>query len=136
MSKVYLKVFKSNGVVEFNDSNNSLIPNPSKIIPSLEMIKNAERSLGGKMHVDVIATKKILRIVFDILSDDELHSVLDVFEINKDKDDISPVGHKVWYFDLPENDYKMFFVDEATFEPYVVEEGIKWRDVNINLVEI
>jgi len=135
MNNAFLIVGTGTNRAIFDDTEANY-PAPSTIVPSLEMIKNTERSLGGKMHVDIVATKKRLRIVFDMLSDTHLRKILDRFEVGKDKDYISPVGHKVWYFDLPDGETKDFFVDEATFDPLVIEDGIKWRNVTINLLEI
>ena len=143
MNNSYLRIV-NDGVddIVFDDVS---YPAPSQITPSLEMIKNTERSLGGKMHVDIVATKKRLQIVFDMLEDSDLQKALSAFGVGNDEP--SEEGLKIWYFDLPivqgVRQTKKFFVYDVTFDPLVGESdqmtnrsNIKWRDVTIELVEI
>ena len=75
---------------------------PSKIIPGTELIRNAERALSGKLHVDITATKRKLQIVFDILDNTNFEQILDVFKV-ENADCIDPDGILVEYYDLRDN---------------------------------
>jgi len=124
--------------VATNVFDGGLYPIPSQIIPGLEIIKNEERSMSGRMHVDIIDNKENLQIVFDVLSEPELRAVMQAFGIKT----ISPDGIAVEYFNtnLSNNLSNMvrrtMYVRDFTFDPLIVEDGIRWRNVTIQLAEI
>lgn len=128
MDQNYLKV----GDVEFTDD-----LSPSDIIPGVEFIKNSERALSGKLHVDITANKQTLQIVFNILDRAEFEQILDIFKL-ENADAIDPEGLRVTYFDLRSKSQKerRFFVDNTSFAPFIVNDDIKWRDIVIDLIEI
>jgi len=128
---------------------------PSQVIPNLEFIKTSKRSLGGKLHTDISDTKQTLQIVYDMLEKTSFEEVMKIF--NKEKPD--PDGLEVTYFDIPYRAWvsnpqalvgrngngngngngassRKFVVDDITFNPLIVEDGIKWKDVTISLVEV
>ncbi|MCL2860933.1 MAG: hypothetical protein FWE22_00760 [Firmicutes bacterium] len=150
IQKHYLEV----GGIKFDDSAGGC-PIPSQIIPSLQLIKNTERSIGGKLHVDIVSNKQRLQVAFDILKDFQMKKVMEVFEV--DNGEISPDGLDVKYFDLKEGETsdsveanplvqvtanslrgktRYFVVDSVNFNPIVAEEEIIWRDVIVNLIEV
>jgi len=131
---VYLQV--KNNKNEWIDFVDELCP--SQIVPSVEFIKNSKRSLGGKLHVDVVATKQSLQITFDVLSQEAFDQVKAIFTTNEANSN----GLKVKYFDIvatAANDLgevRYFHVENLTFNPLILDDGIRWRDVVVDLVEI
>ena len=106
---------------------------PSQIVPSVEFIENAQRSLGGKLHVDVVATKQSLQIVFDVLTQQAFNTVKQIFNTQE----LCSNGLEVEYFDIEQIAKKRYFhVEGITFNPLVLDDGIMWREVTIDLVEI
>ena len=129
----YLKVGNGADSIEFTGS-----LSPSQIIPGIELIKNIERALNGKLHVDITASKQKLQIIFDILGQEEFEQVLDIFKA-ENTDEIDPEGLSVEYFDLRNSGVKTerkFFVESVSFMPYIVENDVKWRDIVVDLLEI
>jgi len=115
---------------------------PSQIIPSVEYIKNTERSLGGKLHIDISCSKQSLQIVYEMLKEEDFAEVMKIFDSKKCDPDLEILA--IEYFDFHKNkdEYneevkpREFFVDGITFNPLVTESGIKWRDVTISLLEV
>ena len=131
----YLKV---NGK-EFDDIN---YPLPSKIIPGIEYIKKVERSLGGKLHVDISDNKQTLQIIFDSLeqndSRNDFEKIMNIFEANAPSENGLLIQYSCDFDKLPDKNIRErhFFTDDVSFNPLIVEGGIKWRDVKIKLLEI
>jgi len=110
---------------------------PSKIVPTVEIIKNAERALDGTMHVDITKSKRKLQIIFDILDNDTFEQVHDIFKAEK-AEEMDPDGLTVKYRDLRGGDVtgRQFFVDNVSFVPHIVDDEVMWRDITIDLIEI
>jgi len=133
----YLKVTNREKTEDFKGN-----MSPSHIIPGIDYIKNAERSIGGKLHVDILGVKQTLQIVFDVLDEDCFREIKSIFET----EDPSTDGLQVEYFadeitarsHHPNNSVqaRRFFVDGFTFDPIIIGGKIKWRDVTVSLLEI
>ena len=127
----YLRVGNGNNPAVFNDTGNR--PIPSQIVPGIEYIKNAQRSLGGKLHVDVSDSKQTLQIIFDVLTQDEFVEVKEVFGTDRPEEE----GIKVEYANVTIDDEDArYFVDDFTFNPMILDDGIRWKDVTVSLVEV
>jgi hypothetical protein len=120
----------------FNDIlvNGIVYPTPSQIIPTVNIIKNAERSIGGRLQVDITKSKENLRIVFDLLDQDEFNSVMNVFNNYQ----FNPDGLRVRYFDIYTNSKvtRDMSVMSINFEPLIIDSDIKWQSVVVELEEI
>jgi hypothetical protein len=105
-------------------------PTPSSIEPGIYYIKNSQRSLGGKLHVDIMDSKQTLQITFDVLGNTEFQKVKTAFCVDK------PIEHgiEVIYPNLVTGE--RYFVDDFTFTPMILEDGIHWKDVTVSLVEV
>ena len=106
-------------------------PKPSQVLPSVEKIKSIERSLGGKLHVDISATKRRLEVIFDLLGSTDFNAVRELLDTD------NAAGHKVRYFDdkgLSQD--ARFHFDDITYEPWIVGDDIRWRNVNVILLEV
>jgi len=122
---------------------------PSQIVPSVEFIKNSQRSLGGTLHVDMVGKKQSLQVIFDVLDQATFDQVKEIF----DTTGANSNGLEVDYFDIEpkkcvkcgqkcegncdeEKSTRLFHVDNISFNPLILDDGIMWRDVTIDLVEI
>jgi len=104
---------------------------PSRIEPTIQYIKSSERSLGGKLHVDIAGFKQALQIVFDVLNQNELHRIKYIFQTDMpDQDGISVVYNDIT---IPNAKY---FVENITYTPLVIEDSILWQNVTLSLVEV
>ena len=127
MAKEYFKI----GEIVFGDGD---YPMPSQIIPSVELIKNTERSIGGRMQLDIIANKENVQVIFDMLNEYEFNAVMDVFNIQQQHHN----GLQVSYTDIytQKNVQRNMCVINTSFDPLILENEIKWRNVVIELAEI
>ncbi|MCL2177318.1 MAG: hypothetical protein FWB72_05200 [Firmicutes bacterium] len=126
---------------------------PSKVLPGIEYIKNSERSISGKLHVDIASTKQTLQIIYDYLDKESFEYVVGIFGANnsiamteglvieysfdvskksKGKNDDKPN-----YSNLLDNEtLRKFIVEDFIFEPLIIDDNIKWKNISINLVEV
>jgi len=111
-------------------------PLPSQIIPGIDYIKNAERSLGGRLHIDIADSKQTIQIIFDYLeSEEEFYSVKAAFKTEEPCQD--GAGLNIRYLGEGKSGLQgQFFVEDIIFNPLITDKGIKWRDVIISLLEI
>ncbi|MCL2370645.1 MAG: hypothetical protein FWC80_05410 [Firmicutes bacterium] len=130
MPEYYLKV----GNAIFNDE---LYPQPSQIVPTVDLIKNAERALGGRMHVDIVANKESVRVVFDVLNETEFDAVMRAFNVKRQNPNETQ-ELAVEYFDIYTKEIarRNLCVMDTSFDPLVIEDEIKWRNVIVDLEEI
>lgn len=103
---------------------------PSEIIPSVEIIKNEERSLNGTMNVDVVARKIKLTVSWNFLNGDSMKK-LSVLEQ-------SASVLEVQFFDAETAALKTIhaYVDGIDYTPFFDGKIIRWRDISLTLVEI
>jgi len=155
MSYLTVKGKHLDGIMHYGET----YPCPSQILPGIEYVKNAERSLGGKLHVDISDSKQTLQVVFDMLNPTDFKKIKTIFEVESPDPDGLPVEYfanemteeeaeesspesnpgpyeAVDYSDEPTPIPCKFFVQEFTYYPLVTENGILWRDVTVNLVEV
>lgn len=107
---------------------------PSAVLPSIEYIKSAERSLSGNLHVDITAVKQKLQIVFDIFEDRDFQFVIEFLKL-REIGSTDTDGIPVEYFDT-QNQAKYFFCDNVKYEPFIMNDKIRWKNVIIDLLEI
>ena len=129
MNDIKLDILKVNNEI-FNCRGDDIDLTPSDIIPGVELIKYEKRSLGGKLHVDVVDSKQTLQVVFDRLNQEEYEEVKRIFSA----DNPNPYGIKVEYNGITRAGRK-YFVTDITFSPLITGEII-WRDVTVSLVEV
>ncbi|MCL2556329.1 MAG: hypothetical protein FWE03_04865 [Firmicutes bacterium] len=94
--------------------------------------------MNGNLHVDIAAVKQRLQVIFGILNQPTYDEVMRRFEVTADISKINPEGIDVTYFDVNNSEKRCgkFAVENVTFNPLVTEDGVLWRDVMIDLVEL
>jgi len=101
---------------------------PSMVLPSMEIIKNAERSLDGSMNVDIIKSKKKIEVMFPLLTTEALKVIMDKFN----NDELKP--HEVQCYGEPAIDC---YVESIDYLPFMTaSEDIMWKDVTITFIEL
>lgn len=103
---------------------------PSGITPSVEIIKNEERSLDGTMNVDVIGRKVRLEVTWDMLDAQTMKQLLDLEQAAS----VLNIG----YYDPKTMGMKAIkaYVDGLEYSPYFEGENINWKDISLSLIEI
>jgi len=124
MNKVLLSV----GTTDFDGRQ---APLPSYVMPKIEKIKNIQRSIGGTLHIDIAAAKRHLEIMFELLSQEQFDDIRNIFDSDNAE------GLSIKYFDRRGlADDARFYVDDITYEPWIIGDIIKWKNVVVNLLEI
>ena len=119
----------SDKVLKVNGADCNIIP--SHISPDTDYIKTSERAVSGRLHVDVSGSKQALKIVYDMLDDNELKRVKEIFGT----DDPCTDGIEVEYDGITKPDSK-YFVENVSYDPLIIESGTLWRNVTVDLVEV
>ena len=103
---------------------------PSSVSPSVEIVKNEERSLDGTMNVDVIARKIKLTVGWDVLGSSEMQTVCALESAERIL--------TVQYIDANTSALKEIkaYVDGIEYTPFFEDDIIRWKDVSLSLVEI
>jgi hypothetical protein len=100
---------------------------PSNISVSYDNIHSTERALDGTLYADSDKKKQRLKVNFNLTTQDQFAAIQQAFEVNKES------GIKVEYLD---NRQAQFFVDDMTFDPWLIDSNLYWRNVEIQLLEI
>ena len=122
----------ANNVIHNNQVLNLL---PASVTPSMYKVKNVERAIDGKAHIDISAVTQQIIVRFDLLGNREFEFLTGLFEINK----VEMPSVDVEYFDFIGENCKCnakCFVDSFTYTPFIIEDELRWRDVEITLIEI
>lgn len=92
-------------------------------------ITKSERTASGKMMMEIIAVKRRLDIRWEIISDTDLQTILNILE--------SKVFHTVVYPDPQkgENTTITAYVGDINMEAWQKVGNRYWRDVSIALIE-
>lgn len=103
---------------------------PSSISPSVEIIKNEERSLDGTMNIDVVGRKIQLKVTWDMLSEADMQQLLALEQ--------SANVLSVEYYDAKTSGLKKMnaYVNGIEYTPYFQGDVINWQNVSLSLVEI
>lgn len=103
---------------------------PDMIMPKIELINNAERSLDGTMNIDVIARKINLEVSWSVLSSENMSIV-------------SGIGNRAGTFEVtyisPDSSAEKTIVAYAadlSSTPFFIGKELKWKDVALKLVEV
>lgn len=126
MSKVFLKIGSTEFIGELT---------PNAIAPSIEIIKNEERSVSGKMNVDIVARKVKLQISWSYVSNNDIGKIISI------ANSMAPV--KVEYYDANDTtvvkDNKKTitaYPSNITYSPLFLSDELKWRDVSLEMIEM
>ncbi len=115
---------------------------PSSIQPNIEIIRNTERSLDGTMYIDVVAQKKSLEIVWDLVTAAEYQTIktrcsLDALCSVKCvlKTDGSYMDAFTSAAVSAETVYSMY-VESVAATPVILENGLYFQSVKVKVVEV
>lgn len=103
---------------------------PSSISPTVEIIKNEERSLDGTMNVDIVGRKIQLKVMWDLLNAEDMQQLL---KLEQSTNILS-----VEYYDAKASGLKKInaYVNGVEYTPYFRDDSINWQNVSLSLVEI
>lgn len=103
---------------------------PDMIMPKIELINNAERSLDGTMNIDIIARKINLEITWSVVSAENMTK-------------ISQIGNNVGTFEVtyisPDSSAEkkiVAYAEDLAATPFFMGKELKWKDVTLTLVEV
>ena len=130
----YLKI----DTVEFKKTEEHNL-HPSAVLPSTELMQQAERSLDGTMHIDITAVKRKLIVVFDMMEKKDFDYLRGVIKIENPA--AASDGLVIEYFDTDKdgkdkNKDNKFFVEGFAYTPFIVEDKIMWSNVTVTFAEI
>ena len=112
--------------------NGVYIPDPSSLQWGLQSVsdQNAGRTTDGKMHVNLIARKRKLELVWNGVDFATASEILQA---------VNPETFNVTYLDALTNTRltKTFYVGDRTAPVYSYSDGYKWySNVTFNLIEV
>jgi len=108
---------------------------PSSVTPSASQIKNVERAIDGRAHIDISAVVREIAVRFDMLGNDELEYLK--YHLNAEKIEMHPVIVEYFQF-LGGNQERSVkcFLDSIGYTPFIYDDELKWRNVELTFVEI
>jgi hypothetical protein len=126
---------------------------PAAVNPSLEIIKNAERSLNGTMNVDVIAKKQTIEVVFPVIDDDTFDLLIELFnsadaalktytiECYKKPPQGGPQGEQQQSGGEQQgggsqSNEKKWYIDGISYIPFAVGDEMRWQNFTVKFEEI
>ena len=103
---------------------------PDMVMPSVEIVKNEERSINGTMNVDIVARKVKLEISWSFLDATNMAIVTTIAEKSS--------AFEVTYTDAKNSEDNTItaYVSNLSYTPYFVGDKINWKDVKLELNEI
>lgn len=122
-------------VLKIDGQNFSIVP--AAIKPGVEIIKNSERSISGKMCIDFVAQKLNLEIVWDLLTQQEFEKV----QAALCGYDLKRVEYLVTEPSLlrssaeAEPEGKQYYFDGLAFVPAIVNGEIHYKNVAVKMAE-
>lgn len=117
--------------------------NPSAIQPDIEIIRNTERALDGTLHIDVVAQKKSLEIVWELVTATEYQSIKARCPLDKlvTVKCFLKTGNS--YLDAftsqivsGTNSAYSMYPDSISGTPVILENGLYFQNVTVKLVEV
>ena len=103
---------------------------PDMIMPKIELINNAERSLDGTMNIDIIARKINLEVSWSVLSSENMSIV-------------SGIGNRAGTFEVtyisPDSSAEktiVAYAEDLSSTPFFIGKELKWKDVSLKLVQV
>ena len=110
---------------------------PSSVLPTTNYIKNVERAISGRAHIDMSAIIHNVTITYDVIDNDAFEFLIDFLGLESNNGDSKDIN--IQYFDILGSRklrYANCFVNSFTYIPFVNGEDIRWHNVRIELKEI
>lgn len=134
--KLTATLVQNKGTESQQEETLSFCVEPKSVTFKKKHMTNSERTLGGDLIVDHIATKNTVSVSWDVLDDKDFGELLNLIEGEKDNS----------YFTLEylkpgegaEQTVEMtVYTEEVSYYPYFLANGrVVWRDVSVNFEEV
>lgn len=110
--------------------NDTLIkkPKPENFKVSRFNLTKSGRVASGKMVMDLIAKKRKFEFSYDVLSGNDLKTILDII-------DTSTMFFKLTYFENNVSYDVTVYVGEISYVKFRNDSGWYWKNVSFNLIE-
>lgn len=107
---------------------------PDMIEPSVQLIKNEERSISGMMNVDIVARKTKLAVSWSYLGADDMNIIASMAE--------QTYPYEVEYMSPKTNadgsqSRKMnAYVSDFTYSPFFIGDKLSYKNIKLELTEM